>query len=122
MDKLHINNMRFFGRHGVLPEETVLGQLFIVDLMLELDLQKAGHTDDLEATVNYAEVVELVKQIVEGPPYKLVEAVASRIASAVLEAYTNINAVTVRLTKPNPPVAAHFDGVAVEIVRGRGRQ
>lgn len=119
-DKLILSGMRFYGRHGVYPEENKLGQLFIVDLVMHLRLDEAGSRDDLARTVNYAEVGELVRRLVEGKPFRLIEALAEHIAQTVLDTYTGINALTVRVTKPNPPVALHFDGVTVELHRGRG--
>lgn len=120
MDRIELKGMRFFGYHGVYPEENKLGQQFVVDLTLYLDLADAGRRDDLSATVNYADVCRLVGDIVTGPPHRLIEALAERIAMKVLEAYTKVSEITVRVTKPHPPVDVHFDGVAVEIHRRRG--
>ena len=64
-------------------KRTRLGQRFAVDLAVSLDLKKAGETDELEHSVNYAELYQVSKDIVEGPPYKLVEAVAERIAAGI---------------------------------------
>ncbi len=111
--------MEFYGYHGVLPEENRLGQRFIVDLELELDLAKAGQTDDLNETVNYAEVYEITKEVLEGKPYQLVEKVAEVLASNLLAAFTKIESCTVKLIKPDPPIRGHYKSVAVEIRRGR---
>lgn len=111
--------MEFYGYHGVLPEETVLGQRFFVDLTVEVDLKKAGKTDDLSYTINYAELYERCKEIVEGKPYKLIEAVAEKIATVILEQFPNIITCHVKLIKPNPPIHGHYHSVAVEIKRGR---
>lgn len=119
MDSIQLKRMQFYGNHGVFPEENKLGQRFYVDLELSLDLAKAGRTDDLNLTVNYAEVYERVKQIVEGRTFRLIEALAENIASDVLHKYTNVNDVTVRVVKPHPPFDIHFDGVVVEIRRKR---
>ncbi|MFC4098264.1 dihydroneopterin aldolase [Paenibacillus xanthanilyticus] len=121
MDLMSLKGMRFYGYHGVFPEENKLGQQFIVDLDLRLDLSRAAQTDDLNYTVNYAEVHARTKSIVEGAPFKLIEALAGSIASQLLEAYTSINEVTVRVTKPHPPFDIHFDGVTVELNRKRER-
>ncbi|QAY67414.1 dihydroneopterin aldolase [Paenibacillus protaetiae] len=120
MDKMVMQGMSFYGYHGVFPEENKLGQRFGVDLEMVLDLGKASQTDELEYTVNYAEVHGLIKSIVEGSPFKLIEALAGHIATMVLEAYTRVHEVTVRVTKPNPPFDVHFDGVTIELRRGRG--
>lgn len=121
MDKMIISRMEYYGRHGVFEEERRLGQRFYVGLELEMDLSAAGSTDDLEQAVNYAEVHETVKSVVEGESVKLIEALAERIASAVLGTYTRVDAATVRVTKPHPPFDIHFEGVTVEIRRSRKR-
>lgn len=122
MDKMIIRGMRFFGYHGVLPEENRLGQRFIVDVELMLDLEEAAAADDLAKTVNYADVHARVKRIVEGPPCRLIEALARRIATDLLDTYTNINEVRVRVTKPHPPFDIQFEGVTVELGRRRERR
>jgi dihydroneopterin aldolase len=103
----------------VYPEENRLGQKFYVDLDLRLDLARAGRTDNVRDTVNYAELHSFVKQIVEGPPVKLIETLAENIASRILGTYTSICEATVGVTKPNPPFDITFDGVTVEIRRRR---
>ncbi|REE56408.1 dihydroneopterin aldolase [Paenibacillus taihuensis] len=119
MDKMTLRGMRFFGYHGVFPEENRLGQQFYVDLSLQMDLSEAAETDELDCTINYADIHARVKTIVEGPPFKLIEALAGKIASDVLDAYTSVNEVTVSVTKPHPPFEIHFDGVTVELCRKR---
>lgn len=119
MDFIHLNDMAFYGYHGALPEETKLGQLFRVTVTLACDLKKAGETDDLDATVNYAEVFELCKEIVEGKPYLLIESVAEKIATRILHDYDQkVSGCRVQLVKPNPPIAGHYASVAVDITRG----
>lgn len=112
--------MAFYGYHGVLKEETKLGQRFNVTISLATTLKDAGRTDDLSKTVNYAEVYELCKEIVEGAPKQLIETVAELIASEVLSRYEEkVQGVRVHLIKPDPPIAGHYASVAVEITRGR---
>ena len=119
MDKIVMSRMEFYGYHGVLSEENMLGQRFYVDLELFLELKKSGESDNILDTVNYADVYLETKQIVEGRSYKLIEAVAENIASHLLDTYTVVNGITVRLTKPHPPFDIHFAGVTVEIHRKR---
>lgn len=119
MDKIYLTGMEFYGYHGVFPEETRLGQRFIVDVELSLPLKAAGKNDDLETTVNYAEVYALVKKIVEGAPLKLIEAVAERIAENILSRFPVVRQCKIKVIKPSPPIPGHFRHVAVEIVRGR---
>jgi dihydroneopterin aldolase len=119
MDKMTLSRMEFFGYHGVFPEENKLGQRFYVDAELLLSFEKAGTSDAIEDTVNYAEVFFLIQSIVEGRTFKLIEALAACIASELLHTYTSINEVTVRVIKPHPPFNIHFQGVTVEITRKR---
>lgn len=119
MDKIYLNNMEFYGYHGVLPEETRLGQRFRVTLVLELDLQKAGKTDHLNDTVSYAEVYECCKAVVEGKPYQLLEAVAEEISRVILSGFPTVHQVTIQVVKPDPPIPGHYQSVAVEITRGQ---
>ena len=114
-----MNRMEFYGYHGVFPEENRLGQRFIVDLAVSLDLKKAGETDNLEYSVNYGELFQVCQRIVEGNPYKLVEAVAENIAGAILNEFPLITDVKVKMIKPDPPIPGHYQSVAVEITRRR---
>jgi 7,8-dihydroneopterin aldolase/epimerase/oxygenase len=119
MDKIYLNNMRFYGYHGVFPEETKLGQRFAVDLIVEADLEKAGKSDNLEDSINYGEIYSVCKEVVEGKPFKLVEALAEKISAELLGQFSAIGSVTVKVIKPDPPIPGHYDSVAVEITRGR---
>lgn len=119
MDKIYVNGMAFYGYHGVYAEENKLGQRFYVDVILELDLKKAGQHDDLNETVNYAEIYSLSREIVEGKPCRLVESVAEQLANAYLENFRAINSCQVKVIKPDPPIPGHYDSVAVEITRMR---
>lgn len=119
MDRMLLKRMVFYGYHGVYPEENRLGQKYIVDLDLRLDLSRAAQSDDVDDTVNYAEIHTVVKAIVEGPPVKLIETLSEKIASALLGTYTSIIKATVSVTKPNPPFDITFDGVTVELRRQR---
>ncbi len=111
--------MEFYGYHGVFPEETRLGQRFVVNLTVETDLSKAGRSDSLEDSINYADLYQTCKEIVEGEPYKLVEAVAEKIAEAVLERFSTVELCHIKVIKPDPPIPGHYKSVAVEITRGR---
>lgn len=119
MDKIYLNKMAFYGYHGVFSEETFLGQRFLIDVIVETDLKKAGETDNLEDSINYGEIYHVCKDIVEGKPYKLIEAVAERIAHDLLLHFQAVIQVTVKVIKPDPPIPGHYESVAVEITRGR---
>jgi len=120
-DRIVLRGMQFFGFHGTRPEENNLGQRFVVDIALQLSLRAAGEADDLSLTVDYSQVHALARAIVEGPPLKLTEAVAERIAAAVLAEQPLVEAVEVRVAKPGVRLAdTVLDGSIVEIVRRRG--
>jgi 7,8-dihydroneopterin aldolase/epimerase/oxygenase len=119
MDKIHLKQMQFYGYHGVFSEETKLGQRFAVDLAVEVDLSKAGKSDELSDSINYAELYQVCKDVVEGPPYKLVEAVAETIATTILRKFPAVHVCHLTVIKPDPPIPGHYQSVAVEITRGR---
>ncbi|MCA1715821.1 MAG: dihydroneopterin aldolase [Actinobacteria bacterium] len=119
-DRILLEGMIFHGRHGTLPAERELGQPFVVDIELRLDLQAAGLSDDLTRTVDYSEVHRRAKEIVEGPPVSLTETVAERIAGTVLEDYPTVQAVRVKVAKPNVRLDdTVLTGSAVEVLRRR---
>lgn len=119
MDKIYLNSMEFYGNHGVFTEETVLGQRFTVNVVLETDLKAAGRSDKLEKTINYAEIFTICQEVVEGKRFDLIEAVAENIAAEILDKFERVENVQVKVTKPNPPIKGIYDSVAVEITRGR---
>src|SRR5215207_2843657 len=119
-DKILLEGMVFFGRHGTLPAERELGQPFVVDVELRLDLRPAGLSADLTKTVDYREVHRLAKQVVEGEPAGLTETVAERIANATLEEHPVVEIVRVKVKKPNVRLGdTVLAGSAVEILRRR---
>lgn len=121
MDVIYFNGMRFYGYHGVFPEENKLGQRYLVDMRLYLDLKKAGKSDNLDDTIDYARVYALCEQVIERERYQLIEKAAQQIADRSLAQFPLLNEVVVRVTKPDPPIPGHYESVAVEIRRGRGR-
>lgn len=110
--------MKFYGYHGVFEEENKLGQIFIVDVEMMLDLKEAGESDDLSATVNYGEAYEWIKEEMNQAS-KLLEHVAERIAKTLFAHYNRVEALNIKITKQNPPIAGHYDGVGIEIQRVR---
>jgi 7,8-dihydroneopterin aldolase/epimerase/oxygenase len=119
MDKIYMNQLQFYGYHGLFPEENKLGQRFIVDAVLELDLHKAGESDDMTQSIHYGQAFEVIKDVVEGRAKNLIEAVAEEIAKQLFAAFSLLEACTVKVIKPDPPIAGHYESVAVEIRRER---
>lgn len=117
MDKIIMKNLAFYGYHGVLKEENVLGQKFFIDIEMYMDLKKAGSTDHVGDTVNYAEAYELVKEMVEEKRFKLLEALAENIAQSILNQFDPVMETVVSIRKPEAPVHGIYDYFGVEIRR-----
>lgn len=117
-DRILLRGLRGRGRHGVLPAERDLGQVFIADVALQLDLRAAGRSDDLADTVDYGALAASVVARIEGEPVDLLERLAQEIADICL-AFPLVALVTVELHKPAAPIGVPFDDVTVTITRGR---
>lgn len=122
-DRIALEGMVFHGYHGTLPAERELGQRFVVDVELLCDLRPAGIADDLSLTVDYSQVYSEVRAIVEGPPFRLTEAVAERIAMVILQEHPLVEAVRVRVAKPWVRLEGGvLGGSLVAILRSRQQQ
>jgi len=119
MDKVLLSNLGFYGYHGVLKEESILGQKFFIDIELYLNTKKAGTTDNMYDSVSYAEVYEVVKDITENKRFNLIEALAENIAINVFDKFVLVQEVMVRVRKPEAPVSGIYDYFGVEIRRSR---
>ncbi len=119
MDKIIIKGLKLFAYHGVNPEEKEQGQDFIFDIELYANLHKACESDNVEDTVSYAKVVKTVRRVFTAQKYDLLEKCAEVVADAILAEYDKVFMVDVTLKKPNAPVSADFDYMAVNIVRDR---
>jgi dihydroneopterin aldolase len=116
MDRILLSGIQFYGYHGVYPEEQRLGQRFLVDVELCLDLAGAAAADDVSRGVDYSQVYAAVLEVGTRERFKLLEALAARIAATLLERFP-VRQVTVRATKPAPPLPGPIGGVTVEVTR-----
>lgn len=114
MNKILINQIRCFAYHGVLPQEAKTGTEFIVDLVLKVDLQKPGKSDDLKDTINYAEATAIVQEQMEIRS-ELIEHVAQRILDALKAAFPQLEGCEITLTKLNAPMEGQIGSVAVQM-------
>ena len=94
-----------FAYHGVAPQENIIGNEYIINLKLKVDISQAIQTDDVVDTVNYAEIHEAVKAEMSIPS-KLLEHVCGRIAKRLLAEFPAIEEIELRLSKRNPPMGA----------------
>lgn len=113
-----MDNMEFWGFHGVFQEEQLKGQPFIIDAILFLDLEKAGATDNLEETVNYGDLYEKIKCIVEEKRFDLIETLAKEIIEEIFKEQ-KVRKTVVRVKKPKAPILGKFNYMAVEMERSR---
>ena len=117
-DLIGLAGMVFFGHHGATEEEQAVGQRFVVDLEMALDLAVAGHSDDLADTVDYGHAFEIVQGVLEGPPHALLESLAEECAQRLLDELP-IERVRIRVSKPSAPIRGSLDAAWVEITRRR---
>lgn len=118
-DRIILHGMQFYGYHGANPEERVLGQSYLVDLAVELDLRVPGNSDRLEDTISYTHLYRVVQAVLEGESKNLLEATAQAIADRLLAQFP-VTSVQLRVKKPHPPVKGSvIEYAAVEIHRTR---
>lgn len=119
MDKILVKGLEIFAYHGVNPEEKIEGQKFILDIIADVDLSKPCITDNVDDTVSYAKIIKEATKIFTSQKDDLLERASRRVAEGLLQAFDKIESVTILLKKPDAPIKADFDYVAVEITLGR---
>ncbi len=118
MATITIEGMQFFSYHGHFEEESVIGTKFLLDLYLETDTSKAEQTDELDDTVNYLAVYQVVKEHMNQKSY-LIEHVARRILDAVMEHFPEIESAKLKFRKLNPPLGGQMDSVSITLNASR---
>ena len=119
MDRINLRNMAFYGYHGNLTSEQAQGQRFFVDVEITTDLTKAGQSDQLEDSINYVEVYELVESVMTGEKHNLLERLGALIADSLYQHYQGIVGLSVTVRKPSVPIAGILDYVEVITTRGQ---
>ena len=118
-DTIFVNGLVLHAFHGVMPHEGKVGQPFVLDIVLDIDLTEASRTDKLRHTVSYELLVRTVSEAFCARRYRLVEAAAGAVADAVLDRYPPVRSIRITVRKPHAPIAATFDDVGVTITRAR---
>jgi dihydroneopterin aldolase len=118
-DTIFIKGLVIHARHGVMEHETEVGQRFVIDIELSLNLSESAHTDRLADTVSYSLVVATATAAFKDANYKLLERAAGAVADAILTAFLRVSAVRVTVHKPHAPIDAIFDDVGVMLTRAR---
>jgi 7,8-dihydroneopterin aldolase/epimerase/oxygenase len=118
-DTVFVSGLLIHAHHGVMEHEAKVGQRFVLDLELALDLKSAARSDKLADTVSYAAIVETASRAFTAQSHRLVEAAAGAVADALLAAFAVVSSVRVTVRKPHAPIAAIFADVGVTLVRAR---
>lgn len=111
--KIILKDIKIFAYHGVLPEESVIGDYYIINAELHADLEKASQSDDLADTVNYAEINEIIHQEMQIRS-ELLEHVIGRIIKRIENEFPKITLIKISLTKTKPPMKGEMKGVTIE--------
>ena len=119
MDKILVRNLKIFAYHGVNPEEKVDGQNFVLDIDAYVDISVPCVTDNVDDTVSYAKIIKQTVKIFTSQKDDLLERAAQRVADGLFESFDKIQSLRILLKKPEAPIKADFDYVAVEIFRER---
>lgn len=118
-DTVFVTGLVVHAYHGVLEHEGRVGQSFALDLALDLDLAAASSSDRLADTIGYEKVVDVACRAFQAERFRLIEAAAGAVATALLDGFPRVRQVRVTVKKPHAPIAAVFDNVGVTIVRAR---
>jgi len=116
MDILRLNNIKFHAYHGCLPQERLVGNDYEIDVILRVDLKKAGNSDNLNDTINYAQVYQIVEKCMQHP-VNLIEHVAEKMAQEIGKQFSQIDSLDIHLRKLNPPVQGNIQSAEVMISR-----
>lgn len=119
MDNIKINGIKTYAYHGALEAERVLGQYFITDIVMYLDLTEASGTDDLNATVHYGEAYQLVESVIRSEPVNLIEHLAEKVSRTLFDRYDRILEMDITITKPSPPIDGSYENVSITLNRKR---
>lgn len=118
MGKIYVEGAKIYAYHGCFKEETLIGTNFIVDIELDVDLSAASKSDNLEDTVNYQTVFQLVNEEMQTPS-KLLEHVADRCITKLFSTFPTIEMINIKIAKLNPPLGGHIDAVSVRLIQSR---
>lgn len=112
--KILIEDLKIFARHGVLPEENIVGADYLINAEIHANLWRASQSDALEDTINYAKINEIIHQEM-AIPSQLLENVIGRIFNKLEQSFPQITAMKIKLTKINPPMRGEMKGVSIEM-------
>lgn len=114
MSKIYLEDIKIYAYHGVLPEENIIGTYYILNAEIHIDLWKASESDDLNDTISYADVNEIIHNEMKIKS-NLLEHVAGRIISKIHEKFPEISYIRLKITKTSPPMKGEMKGASIEL-------
>lgn len=118
-DTIFIAGLLIHAHHGVMEHEAKVGQRFVLDLELTVDLSAASKSDKLADTVSYSAIVETATEVFTGRSYRLIEAAGGAVADSLLKKFPKVETVQITVRKPHAPIAAIFGDAGVTLTRRR---
>ncbi|MBV8327902.1 dihydroneopterin aldolase [Chryseobacterium sp.] len=114
MSKIYLEDVKIYAYHGVLPEENIIGTYYILNLELHTDLWKASESDDLNDTISYADINDILHTEMKIPS-QLLEHVAGRIITKIRSRFPQIDYIKIKVTKTAPPMQGEMKGASIEL-------
>ena len=114
MSKIYLEDVKIYAYHGVLPEENIIGTYYILNAELHTDLWEAAESDDLNDTISYADINEIIHDEMKIKS-KLLEHVAGRIIFRIHEKFSQIDYIKLKITKTAPPMKGEMKGASIEL-------
>lgn len=110
--RIELKDIKFYAHHGVMEQERIVGNQFVIDALLTVPLVDAMESDNLEDTINYAQIYEVIKSEM-GIPSNLLEHVAGRILTALKRTFPQLTAIELKVSKLNPPIEGEIQSASV---------
>ncbi len=114
MSKIYLEDIKIYAYHGVLSEENIIGTYYILNVEIHTDLWKAAESDDLNDTISYADINDIIHDEMKIKS-KLLEQVAGRIISKIHEKFPQIDHIKLKVTKTAPPMRGEMKGASIEL-------
>ncbi len=122
MNQIIIKNLKIFAYHGVHDFEKKDGQDFFVDAVLDLTEMPGFETDEINQVISYSAVVRVIKKVMTGKSYNLIEKAAVEIISEIFSSFSEVKSVDITVKKPHAPIKEEFEYVAVRFKKVRGEK
>ncbi|MBK7096151.1 MAG: dihydroneopterin aldolase [Saprospiraceae bacterium] len=110
--KICLNNMEFYGVHGVPDAERRIKQLYIISVSLDFDFEEAAKNDDLSKTINYAEIYQMCRKVLKNE-FKLIETIAYNIAHLIKNRFPDTENIEVSVKKPQVQMKGKLENAEV---------